>query len=207
MSAISLWRDANPLILASKSTIRATMLRNAGLPVLTIAAAIDERGLSAHLDASTDLGTETARHLAQEKALAVSRLHPDHYVIGADQTLALDNHLLHKPATFREAKDQLKQLSGQTHRLTSAAALVRNGETLFCDSDQAHLTMRVLTDSEIMRYLEAVKDDALTSVGAYQLERLGIHLFERIEGDYFTILGLPLLIMLQKLREMELIGP
>jgi septum formation protein len=207
MSAISLWRDANPLILASKSAIRATMLRNAGLPVLPIAAAIDERALSAHLDASTDLGTETARHLAQEKALAVSRLHPDHYVIGADQTLALDNHLLHKPATFREAKDQLKQLSGQTHRLTSAAALALNGEIRFCGSDQAHLTMRVLTDSEIMRYLEAVKDDALTSVGAYQLEGLGIHLFERIEGDYFTILGLPLLVMLQKLREMELIGP
>lgn len=207
MPAISLWRDANPLILASKSTIRATMLRNAGLPVLTIAAAIDERALSAPLDASTDLGTETARHLAQEKALAVSRLYPDHFVIGADQTLALDNHLLHKPATFLEAKDQLKQLSGRTHRLTSAAALARNGEIRFCDSDQASLAMRVLTDCEIMRYLEALKDDALTSVGAYQLEGLGIHLFERIEGDYFTILGLPLLVMLQKLREMEVIGP
>jgi len=189
MRSISFWRAADPLILASKSTIRITLLRQAGLPVIPISADIDERTMSANLENSSDLGTEIAKHLAREKALAVSKLHPDHYVIGADQTLALGNQLLHKPGTRDEAHEQLQNLSSKTHILTSAATLVRNGETICSASDQARLG-----------------DDALASVGSYQLEGLGIHLFERIEGDYFTILGLPLLFLLRELRAKGLVA-
>ena len=206
MRSISFWRAADPLILASKSTIRITLLRQAGLPVIPISADIDERTMSANLENSSDLGTEIAKHLAREKALAVSKLHPDHYVIGADQTLALGNQLLHKPGTRDEAHEQLQNLSSKTHILTSAATLVRNGETICSASDQARLAMRALTDAEIRHYLEAAGDDALASVGSYQLEGLGIYLFERIEGDYFTILGLPLLFLLQELRAKGLVA-
>lgn len=206
MRHISFWRASDPLILASKSTIRITMLRQAGLPVIAIAADIDERTMSAHLENSSDLGIEIARHLARAKALAVSKLHPDHYVIGADQTLTLGHHVLHKAATRAEAHEQLQNLSGKTHILTSAATVVRNGQIICSVSDCAHLLMRALTDAELRHYLEAAGDDALASVGSYQLEGLGIHLFERIEGDYFTILGLPLLLLLQELRAKGLVA-
>ncbi|MFM8701844.1 MAG: Maf family nucleotide pyrophosphatase [Hyphomicrobiales bacterium] len=206
MSNKTFWRAADPLILASKSPVRSAMLHQAGLPVLAVSAEIDERALSGHLENNHDGGTEIAKYLAREKALVVSKLYPDHYVIGADQTLALNDRLLHKPGTRYEAREQLQNLSGKTHILTSAATVVRNGETICSASDEARLAMRVLTDAEIRNYLDAAGDDALISVGSYQLEGLGIHLFERIEGDYFTILGLPLLFLLRELRAKGLIA-
>lgn len=195
---MALWQSADPLVLASKSAVRRTMLEAAGLPVVVAPADIDERAIEAR---AGRLGAgEVAALLAREKARVASGHGGPRFVVGADQTLALGERRFTKPADRAAARDQLRALSGRTHELHSAVAVARDGRLLFSHVDVARLTMRPLSD----RFLEAYLDDAgaavTTSVGGYQLERLGVHLFERIDGDHFTILGLPLFALLGFLR-------
>jgi len=193
-----LWLAADPLVLASKSSVRRTLLANAGIPIEVQAADIDERKLEAGAPA---LGPAAiAALLAREKALAVARDHPDRLVLGADQMLALESRRFAKPADRAAASAQLRALSGRTHELHSAIAFVQNGAVLFAHASMARLTMRAFSDRFLELYLDAVGPAATESVGAYQMEGLGVELFERVEGDYFTILGLPLIEVLGFLR-------
>jgi septum formation protein len=144
--------------------------------------------------------------LAREKARFVSARRPQRYVVGADQTLALGTRIFNKPSTRAQAADQLRALAGHRHELYAAVAVARDGKLLFEDVSVARMTMRRLGDVEIANYLEEAGEAVTSSVGAYQLEGLGIHLFEQIEGDHFTILGLPLLVLLAFLRSEHLLG-
>lgn len=201
---MTLWRGKAPLILASQSQARRTLLGNAGLDFEAIPADIDERGLQ---DASKlSSPREIALLLAREKARAVSTQHPGRHVVGADQTLALGERLFSKPAGRPQALAQLRDLAGRSHELHSAVAVACDGNVLFEDVSVARMTMRPLSESELAAYLDAAGDAVTSSVGAYQLEGLGIHLFERIEGDHFTILGLPLLPLLAFLRRERLVA-
>ena len=195
---MSLWPAGEPLVLASRSASRRAMLEAAGIPIEVRVAALDERAVEA--DARPGGPVETAALLAREKAMAVARQMPDRLVVGADQTLALGGRRFDKPRDCDAARDQLIAFAGKTHYLHSAVAVACNGAVLFEDTDTASLTMRELSKSFLDRYMEAAGPSVLDSVGAYQLERLGIHLFERIDGDHFTILGLPLLKLLGFLR-------
>ena len=143
---------------------------------------------------------EIAALLAREKATAVAAQMPGRLVLGADQTLALGERLFTKPADLAAAREQLKTLRGKTHELHAAIAVARDGAIVFEHRDEARLTMRAFSDAFLDRYLEAAGHAVTASVGAYQVERSGIHLFERIEGSHFTILGLPLLPLLDFLR-------
>ncbi|SPP91377.1 Maf family nucleotide pyrophosphatase [Bradyrhizobium vignae] len=201
---MTLWRGTSPLILASQSSARKMLLANAGLEFEAVTADIDERGIQAGSRLSNP--REIALLLAREKAKAVSVGHPGSYVIGADQTLALGMRLFNKPAGRPQAMAQLRDLAGNSHELNSAVAVARDGKIVFEDVSVARMTMREMTDAELSAYLDAAGDAVTTSVGAYQLEGLGIHLFERIEGDHFTILGLPLLPLLAFLRRERLVA-
>ena len=201
---MALWRGKSPLILASQSSARKKLLANAGLEFKTITADIDERGIQAASRLSNP--REIGLLLAREKAKAVSANHPESYVIGADQTLALGDRLFNKPAGRAQALAQLRDLAGNSHELNSAMAVAHNGKIVFEDVSVARMTMRQMTEAELSAYLDAAGDAVTTSVGAYQLEGLGIHLFERIEGDHFTILGLPLLPLLAFLRRERLVA-
>ncbi|KJC44489.1 Maf family nucleotide pyrophosphatase [Bradyrhizobium sp. LTSP857] len=201
---MGLWRGKSPLILASQSSARKMLLANAGLEFTALTADIDERGIQAQSKLSNP--REIALLLAREKAKAVSINHPASYVIGADQTLALGDRLFNKPAGRPEALAQLRELAGNSHELNSAVAVVRDGKIIFEDVSVARMTMRQMTEAELSAYLDVAGDAVTTSVGAYQLEGLGIHLFERIEGDHFTILGLPLLPLLAFLRRERLVA-
>jgi septum formation protein len=194
-----LWLAAQPLVLASKSDVRGKMLAAAGLRFVIRPAQIDERAVEAQAGAID--AAAAARLLAREKAKSVGATLPGRLVLGADQTLARGNRRFSKPASRDEAAGQLRELRGRTHELHSALALVRDGETLFECVDSARLTMRDFSDHFLDDYLDMAGDAALASVGAYQLEAVGVHFFERVEGDYFTILGLPLLPLLAFLRE------
>src|SRR3984885_10058682 len=143
---------------------------------------------------------EIAAHLAREKALAVAKSKPARLTLGADQTLALDAACLAKPADRAAARAQLHALSGRSHDLLSAVAFVQDGAVLFEHVGVARLTMRALSDRFIELYLDAAGSAATASVGAYQIEGLGSQLFERVDGDYFTVLGLPLMETLDFLR-------
>jgi septum formation protein len=202
----TLWLDTAPLVLASASRIRADVLRAAGIPIEIVPADVDERALEAPLLAAGVAPAAIARALAAAKAEAVSELMPGRLVLGADQVLALGNERFTKPADAAAARAQLRRLSGQTHVLHSAAALARDGTILDAMDAEAHLQMRALTPEGLDRYLAAAGDVVLSSVGAYQLEALGIHLFDRIEGDHFTVLGLPLLPLLASLRAMGVVA-
>ncbi|OJU86369.1 MAG: septum formation inhibitor Maf [Shinella sp. 65-6] len=191
-----------PLILASRSPFRRMLMENAGLAFTAEAALIDERAAEAALAARNPTPPEVAAALAIEKALDVAGRNPGALVIGSDQTLSLDGRVFHKPADMAEAKSHLAAMSGRTHALNCGIALVRDGETLWSDVSIARLTMRPLSEAFIDRHLARVGTRVLASVGAYQLEGEGVQLFERIDGDYFTILGLPLLPLLAKLREL-----
>lgn len=194
---MNLWRGA-PLVLASKSKVRRTLLEAAGIPVEIDPAAIDERAAEApHAGASPQ---NIALLLAREKALAVARRRPGALVLGADQTLALGNRRFSKPATIAAAREQLALLSGKTHALHSGVAMARDGAILFETVATARLTMHTLSNDALDAYLSVAGERILLSVGAYQLEGLGVHLFEKIEGDHFTILGLPLLSLLAFFR-------
>lgn len=204
MQPMSLWRGKAPLILASQSQARKMLLANAGLAFEAKPADIDERGIQAGSKLSSP--RDIAMLLAREKAKAISMQQPDRYVIGADQTLALGERLFSKPAGRAQAAGQLCDLAGRTHELHSAVAIARGGKLLFEDASVARMTMRPLSEAEISAYLDAAGEAVTTSVGAYQLEGLGVHLFERIEGDHFTILGLPLLPLLAFLRREGLVA-
>lgn len=193
-----LWLAARPLVLASKSKIRRNVLAAAGIPTEVRAAALDERAVEA--GAPTNEPGAIAAHLAREKALWVGRSDPGHLVLGADQVLALEGKRFAKPPDPAAARAQLRALSGQTHSLHSAVACVQNGNVAFEHVSVARLTMRTLSDRFLEAYLDAAGDAAMESVGAYQLEGFGSQLFARVEGDYFAILGLPLLEVLECLR-------
>ncbi|SMF34281.1 septum formation protein [Xaviernesmea oryzae] len=191
---------ALPLVLASSSPFRRMLMENAGLTFESRAADIDERKIEAGLEgASPD---EVALSLAKAKALDVGSHFPGALVIGSDQTMSLGSRVYHKTKSLAEAKESLLSLSGKTHRLNSAIALARNNEIVWEHVAHADLTVRTLSESFVDRYLSRVGEKAFGSVGAYQLEGEGIQLFSRIEGDYFTILGLPMLPLLEKLREL-----
>ena len=187
------------MVLASKSDIRGKILAAAGLRFGIRPAQIDERAVEA--EAKVGDAIAAARLLARAKAMAVAAQMPGHIVLGADQTLAHGSVRLSKPVNREDAAAQLRALRGQTHELHSGIAVVRDGEVLFDLVDTARLTMRDFSDRFLDDYLDMSGDIAMTSVGGYQLEGIGIHLFDRVEGDYFTILGLPLLPLLRYLRE------
>jgi septum formation protein len=201
---VSLWRGKDPLVLASQSRARQMLLTNAGIDFEAITAEIDERAAqqSSGLSAAGDI----AALLAREKALWVSSRTPGRFVVGADQTLALGERLFSKPAGRAQAAEQLHALAGCRHDLHSAVAVARDGKMLFEEVAVARMTMRRLGKAEIDAYLDEAGKAVMSSVGAYQLEGLGVHLFERIEGDHFTILGLPLLPLLAYLRSERLLG-
>ena len=201
---MTIWRERQPLILASQSAVRKSLLVNAGIAVETIPADIDERGIQQG-SGLTDPG-QIAALLAGEKAKFISAKSPGRYVVGADQTLALGERLFSKSENLAAAAAQIKTLSGQTHALHSAVSVAKDGAMLFSHVSVARMTMRFLTDSEIEAYITEAGDAVMSSVGAYQLERTGVHLFERIEGNHFTILGLPLLPLLAFLRGQGLLG-
>jgi septum formation protein len=201
---VPLWIDSNPLVLASKSEARATILANAGLPTEIRPAAIDERAEEARAGSVTAL--QAAQLLARAKALAVSAELPGRLVLGADQTLALGEKRFSKPASRADARAQLRALAGKTHELYSALALVRDDKVLFEGDDTARLTMRELSDRFLDSYLDIAGERATASVGGYQIENIGVHLFAHIECDHFTILGLPLLPLLDFLRRSGLIA-
>lgn len=201
---MTLWLGKEPLVLASQSKARQMLLANAHIEFESDPADIDERAIQASSGLSAP--GEIASLLAREKARNVSVRRPSRYVVGADQTLALGARIFSKPAGRAQAADQLRALAGHCHELHAAVAVARDGKLLFEHVSIARMTMRPLGDAEIHRYLEEAGDAVTSSVGAYQLEGLGIHLFERIEGDHFTILGLPLLELLAFLRSEHLLS-
>lgn len=193
------------LVLASGSRVRADLLQNAGLTFDIDPAQVDERAVEAPLLEAGFCPEDLATVLAEAKAQDVSERRPDDLVIGADQILAYEGERYTKPENMEAARRQLIEFSGKTHELLSAVVIARNGETVWRHLSVARLTMRPFGPEFVGRYLAAVGDVALTSVGAYQLESRGIQLFEKIEGDYFTILGLPLLPLLEELRNQEVL--
>lgn len=193
------------LVLASKSSFRSALLKNAGIEFSTASADIDERAVEAPLYETGATPEEVAQVLAEAKALDVSEKNPGAVVIGCDQTLSLGDEIFHKPADMEAARRQLLKFSGKTHQLNSAVVLVKDGKTLWRHVSIARMTMRDLDPGFVGRYLGRVGDIALSSVGAYQVEGPGIQFFEKIEGDYFTIVGLPLLPLLAELRKEKLI--
>ncbi len=186
------------LILASTSAARKALLAGAGLRFEASPAQIDERALEAQLLGKAP--EAVARQLAEAKALEVSRRRPGATVVGGDQVLAFENALLHKPADFAAARDQLDRLRGKLHHLHSGVALARDGELLWSVTHTARLLMREFTDAERDTVLALEGEAVLASVGAYRLEGPSIRLFAAIDGDYFTILGLPLLPLLTAIR-------
>ncbi|WP_291868933.1 Maf family protein [Bradyrhizobium sp.] len=201
---MTLWRGHDALVLASQSRARQVLLANAGLHFEVVPAEIDERAVQQASGLAAP--GEIAAVLARAKALAVSMTRPGKYVVGADQTLALAYRLFSKPAGRAHAAAQLRDLAGRSHELHSAVAVARNGKILFEAVTVARMTMRQLSGAEIQTYLDAAGEAVTSSVGAYQIEGPGVHLFERIDGDHFTILGLPLLPLLAFLRSERLLG-
>jgi septum formation protein len=201
---MTIWRGKQPLILASQSRTRKMLLANAGLDFEPVPADIDERAVQNNSGLSAP--AEIASLLAREKALVVSTQNPGRFVIGADQTLALGDALFSKPADRDRVAGQLRALAGNVHELHSAVAVARDGKILFADVSTARMSVRRLSEGEINAYLKEAGQAVTTSVGAYQLEGLGVHLFDRIEGDHFTILGLPLLSLLGFLRSEKLLA-
>jgi septum formation protein len=190
-----------PLILASESKARARLLQAAGLAFIAEPPGLDEAAMRQAVSGEEMLAPhDVAEVLARAKAEAVSDLARQAYVIGADQVLALGDTILSKPPTMEDARRQLLDLSGKTHTLHTAVAVATGGETIWAEATVATLTMRKLSPQFIGRYLAAAGDQVLASVGAYQLEGLGVQLFEKIDGDYFSILGLPLIPLLDTLR-------
>ena len=189
------------LILASGSPHRRRLLEDAGIVFTVRPSTLDERDLEAPLAGSGATVADIAEVLAEAKATDVSALEPGALVIGADQTLSLDGERLHKSADMEEARRTLLALSGRTHELNSAVCLAQDGEAVWRYSASARITFRALTPIEIGRYLARAGDIATTSVGAYAVEGRGLQLIERIEGDFFTIVGLPMLPLLHALRE------
>jgi septum formation protein len=186
------------VILASTSATRRKLLEDAGARVVVMAPTIDEEVVKESIAGSDP--ADVAMILAQAKVISVSEANRSALVIGADQVLSLDDRIFNKPKTREEARDQLLDLRGQRHVLTSAVACALNGEVIWSHDDEAQLVMRQFSNDFLGAYLAALDDEVCDSVGGYKLEGLGSQLFEEIEGDFFTILGLPLLPLLEFLR-------
>jgi septum formation protein len=193
------------LILASNSASRKSLMLGAGLQFESAGAEIDERSVEARLAASYAKPPEIAVELARAKALWVSERNPDAYVIGSDQVLSLGDRLFHKPLSMGEAADHIRAMSGQTHHLNCGVAIAFRGVIIWSDVSIAEMTMRSISPAFLQTYIDLAGEGILQSVGAYQFEGPGIQLFDRIDGDYFTILGLPMLKLLAGLRRLELI--
>ena len=193
-----LWLGPTSLVLASRSVARRMLLVAAGIPIEVVASDVDERMVEDGVPSVSSAAV--ARLLAGEKARAVASLRPGRLVVGGDQTLALGERRFTKPADRASAKDQLLSLAGRTHELYSAVCVVRDGAMLFEHVGVARLKMRSLSAEFLETYLDLAGPAVISSVGAYQLERVGVQLFEQVEGDHFTILGLPLVPLLSFLR-------
>jgi septum formation protein len=200
---MSLWLPTEPLILASQSKVRRALLEAAGIPVEARPAHLDERAIELGVTGGPG---EVALTLAREKARTVAAMSGNGIVVGCDQTLALGPRRFSKPADRAAARNQLLALRGQTHELHSAVAVCRNGAVTFGHVSVARLTMRAFSEEFLESYLDEAGSNVTASVGAYQLERTGIHLFETIEGAHFTILGLPLLPLLKHLRDAKVLA-
>lgn len=197
----AMWRDPHPLVLASGSATRKALLASAGLACIMHPADIEEREIEAQARADGADPAAVALRLSEAKAEAVAAEYPQSITIGADQILALDDAILHKPADMRALHEQIARLSGRSHQLHAGVSLWRGRQRLAGFTDAASLTMRDLTPREIDAYCALAGADALTSVGGYKLEGAGIHLFSRVDGAHSTILGLPLLPLLAALRD------
>jgi septum formation protein len=198
----SLWLAAEALLLASGSAARGHLLEQAHIPFIREKPLVDERALEARLRQKKATASDVAMALARAKALDVSARFPSRLALGADQTLDLNGQGLNKPADLADAREHLRRMSGHAHHLNSAAVLACDGQVLFEASDRATMLVRPLSEAFLDRYLEACGNVILSSVGAYQMEALGLHLFERIDGDHATIMGLPLLPLLSGLRQL-----
>jgi septum formation protein len=189
------------LILASSSPTRKALLHNAGLVFETHPASINERAIEADVLGKTTNPAVVAQRLAEAKAMAVSSAYPTSLIIGGDQVLEFGGKLLHKPDDLTEAREELMSLRGMTHRLHAGVALARDGTVLWSDVETAEMTMRPFSDAELDEVLAQEGGSIVSSVGGYRLEGPSVRLFERVAGDYFTILGLPLLPLLAAIRQ------
>ncbi len=199
--------DEHQIILASGSKGRASLLKGAGISFEKHAADLDERAIQQALavDGKAPEPADVSMVLAMAKAEHVSKIFADAYVIGADQVLALDEEIFEKPATMAAARDNLLKFRGRTHYLHASICVARGGDTIWQHHESAAMTMRNFTTDFLAEYLALAKESVLTSVGAYRLEETGIQLFEKIEGSYFTILGLPLIPLLDFFRSRNLL--
>lgn len=193
---------AEQIVLGSGSVFRRRLLENAGVAIEVDRPRVDERAVEGSIEGSGVTPVELAEILAEAKATEVSARNPGRLVIGCDQTMSLEDQVFHKPVDMEAARRNLLELSGRTHELHSAVVLARDGEAIWRNVTTARLTMRRLDPAFVGRYLARVGETALQSVGAYQVEGEGIQLFDGIEGDYFTIVGLPLLPLLAELRHL-----
>ncbi len=203
-----LQKSGHDIILASNSSGRAALLKGAGISFTKNAADLDERSIQEALtvDGVCPDPMDVALVLARAKAEVISQTVKDAYVIGADQVLALDDKIFEKPANMDIARNNLLKFRGRTHYLHAAICVARNGETIWQHVETASMTMRDFSTDFLAQYLAKAGDSVQTSVGAYRLEETGIHLFEKIEGDYFTILGLPLIPLLDFFREQGIVA-
>lgn len=202
----SLSGQQSQIVLASASPVRRTLLSAAGLAVDIIPAHIDEDEIKRALKGEGIDAGEGATRLAEMKAQRISAAQPGRLIIGADQILVCAGTWFDKPADLNEARTHLRALRGRPHELATSAVIVRDGRRIWHHAERPKLTMRPFTDSFIDDYLDRAGSDILSSVGAYHLEGIGVQLFSRIDGDYFSILGLPLLPLLAFLREHGVVG-
>ncbi|MGJ8528642.1 Maf family nucleotide pyrophosphatase [Maritalea sp.] len=193
------------IILASKSPTRTQLLVNAGLEFECIPARIDERVIEASVSSKQFDQKELTSLLADAKALNVSKEYPHALVIGSDQTLSFDGAYLHKPENFAALRSQLMALSGKSHTLCSAVSIVQHNKVIWQHQTFAHLTMHDFNEQQADEIIDLEGEKLLQSVGGYRLEGPSIRLFSNIEGDYFTVLGLPLLPLLSALRDLKAI--
>ncbi len=203
-----LQKTDSKIVLASNSSGRAALLKGAGIDFVKNAADLDERAIEEALtiDGVCPTPVEVARVLARAKAEHISQIDKEAYVIGADQVLAFEGKIFEKPASMDIARDNLLKFRGKTHYLHAAICVAQNGQTIWQHVETASMTMRDFSADFLEEYLAVAGDSVKTSVGAYRLEETGIHLFEKIEGDYFTILGLPLIPLLAFFREQQIIA-
>ena len=205
MKLFPLWKASEKLVLASGSAARRMLLQGCGIPFDIIKPDVNEHIIAADLIKNQVSPHDIALSLAHAKARDVAIRHPERLILAADQTLDFNNTLFMKPVDHFAAAHQLQLLRGQTHHLHSAAILRRGEHVLWAGVASATLSMRAFTDAFLGLYLDEMGDVVLDTVGGYQLEALGPHLFNVISGDHATILGLPLIEVLQALRDLDFI--